>query len=290
MPALPLNKGYEESLVTSRDPPKSLFLQLPGDVRNIVYDFVFRTSGGIYIDTSTASRKPCQDSRGIFALSMTCREIYSETRDLPFWFNTVHLRAPVLQDLRVVRSGGYQESALAYLAPQRMLSGKSYEGALASQDHSMQRKAQEHVTLAMRMPHIEHHTICLRDLLSRPVILHRLRRVQLHLGFQTNNVFLERFYMAWTEILPYVRLLRGHVDLRLSFQLRLSRRLVVDYDFEANGSAAMLSEMDSCVLAEGELSVAELATVNAVRLRVWSGLFGAGDSSDGKVSGTADLV
>lgn len=154
----------------------------------------------------------------------------------------------------------------------------------------MQRKAQEYVTLAMRMPHIEHHTSCLRDLLSRPVILQRLRRVQLHLGFQTNNVFLERFYMAWTEILPYVRLLRGHVDLRLSFQLRLSRRLVVDYDFEANGSAAMLSEMDSCVLAEGELSVAELATVNAVRLRVWSGLFGAGDSSDGKVPGTADLV
>lgn len=257
---------------------KSPFLQLPGDIRNIIYDFVFQRPDGMHIDMD-ADQKLHNNYHGIFALSMTCREIYIETRDLPFWLNTVHLRVPVLQDLSVVRSSRYRDSAPAptHLAPRRKVTRKSDYGDLASTDMAIRQKAQDCVTLAMRQPHIEHITTRLWDVLNSPSTLQRLRRVHFHLGFQTNNVFIERFYTAWMEVLPYLRLLREHADLRVSFQLRLSRRLVVHYDFKVDDADAMLREMDSCVLADGELSLPELATVNAVRFRVWSGLFGADD-------------
>ena len=258
---------------------KSPFLQLPGDIRNIVYDFVFRQPDGMHVDMD-ADQKPYKQDRGIFALSMTCRAIYNETRDLPFWLNTVHLRVPVLQDLTVVRSSRYRDSVPAS-THRKKPAGWPHNNSLASVDMAIRQKAQDCVTLAMRLPHLDQFTTRLRSVLSSPATLQRLRRVHVHLGFQTNNVFIERFYTAWMEILPYLRLLRQHSELRVSFQLRLSRRLVVDYDFEVDDPLAMLREMDSCVLADGELTLPELAIVNAVRFRVWSGLFGASDSSMG---------
>lgn len=250
---------------------RSPLLQLPGDIRNIIWDFVFHQADDVHVDFSMDQARRT-DSASIFALSMTCRELYNETRDLPFWLNTVHFHVPVVQDLSVVRSHRYQNSAPALPPARRRVVEVPYNGNLASKDVALRQKAQEYITLAMRLPQVDHITTRLWEVLSRPAVLRRLRRVHVHLGFQTNNIFVERFYTAWAEVLPYLRLLRDHTELRVSFQLRLSRRLVVHYDFKVD-SEAMLQEMDQCVLVDGELSLPEIASINAVRSRVWHGLF-----------------
>ncbi|KAF2217678.1 hypothetical protein CERZMDRAFT_92333 [Cercospora zeae-maydis SCOH1-5] len=250
----------------------SLLLSLPGDIRNIIWEFVFERADGMHVDFSVdpTSRR---GHRSVFALSMTCRYLYNETRDLPFWLNVVHLHAPVLQDLSVLCSHRYQDSPPTPPFPSRRLVEVPFHGDLASKHVALRQKAQEYVTMAMRIPHVDLVTTRMWMLLSKPDVLRALRKVHVHLGFQTNNVFLDRFYTAWDEASPYLRMLRVHTELRVSFQLRLSRRLVVQYDFRTADAEVMLSDVDRCVVMEGDLTLPEMASVNTVRFQIWHGLF-----------------
>ncbi|GIZ43965.1 hypothetical protein CKM354_000717400 [Cercospora kikuchii] len=251
----------------------SMLLSLPGDIRNIIWDYVFQRADGLHVDLSV-DRKRRHDYRSIFALSMTCRHLYNETRGLPLWLNVVHLHVPVLQDLSVLCSHRYQDSAPSMQPPtSRRIIEAPFCGDLASKHVALRNKAQEYVTLAMRLPHVDMITTRLWTMLSKPHILRSLRKVHVHLGFQTNNVFLERFYTAWEEVLPYLLLLRNYTELRVSFQLRLSRRLVVHYDFRTDDAEMMLSDVDRCVLREGDLTLPEMASVNAIKWRIRRGLF-----------------
>lgn len=290
----------------------SPLLQLPADIRNIIYDFTFSNANGVHIDLQ--EDRPRARPSDIFALSRTCKALYRETKDLPYWLNEVHLHVPLLQDLRTMRSNSELRSTntpLVTIQPapcvykaRRMLhlpgyNGRNYPSGMNSSNSSylnstlpdLRQKAQDYITLAMRLPHLEPLLARLGNL-TLPSYRHpgndfllRMRRLHIHLGVQTENIFLERFFTTWDAVAP---ILRGIVqsatdcaEVRIEFQLRLSWRLQIGYEFDVRqGREDMLAEMDLAVhramwlwRTTGDrasaLSLPELASVNAVRERVW---------------------
>ncbi|KAF7198554.1 hypothetical protein HII31_00293 [Pseudocercospora fuligena] len=285
-------------LSTSRSP----FLRLPADIRNIIYNFTFFESSGIHVDFNADSPYPRRTSiisnpdttSSIFSLSLTCKEIYNETCNLPFWLNTTNFHVPILQDLWTLQnatfyaqpnSGTPSSTAWPMLPPSPGSRRRVIElppASLTAKSPLLRQKAQEYVTLAMRLPHLDDIVSRLNYTICEPTRIGRLNKVHIHLGGQTNNVFIERFFTAWSEVLPSLFALEAAVrDLRVSFALRVSRRIVVDYEFSvSNGGVKCLQEMDRCIVVPyaGDLTLPELATINSIRSKIWKGFFG----EDGK--------
>lgn len=65
--------------------------------------------------------------------------------------------------------------------------------------------------------------------------------------------------------------------LRISFELMISKRLSVVYDFGVQNAEKTLEEMDACVEAE-DFTLSELAILNGIRVRVWGVFFGSEDA------------
>ncbi|KXT12103.1 hypothetical protein AC579_7977 [Pseudocercospora musae] len=280
---------------------RTSLLRLPADIRNIIYHFTFFEPSGIHVDFNADSPYPRRTSiisnpdstSSIFSLSLTCKEIYNETCNLPFWLNTTNFRVPILQDLWTLRhatfyaqpnSGTPPSTAWPMLPPCPGSRRRVIElppASLTAKSPLLRQKAQEYVTLAMRLPHLDDIMSRLNYTICEPTRIGRLNKVHIHLGSQTNNVFIERFSTAWSEVLPSLFALEAAVrDLRVSFALRLSRRMVVDYEFSvSNGGVKCLEEMDRCVVVPyaGDITLPELATINSIRSKIWKGFFGEGE-------------
>lgn len=247
-------------------------LELPPDIRNIVYSLVFHEPNGVNIDFEQDDALSVLDS--FSALTRTCKTTWNECRDLPYWLNSFHFHVPVLQDLSRLRVLDSPPIVLplskeyAFLrrridiAPQK----------LTVESPQLRAKAQEFITLAMRLPHIDPVISRLQDLTIRTSLLSKLRLVCVHLGSQTNNTFVARFFTAWTHVLPQLLDIRKHADLRITFDLRVSRRLVVHYAFGMRDLPSTLEQLDQCVQLE-ELTLPEMSTINSVRTRICEDAF-----------------
>ena len=134
-------------------------------------------------------------------------------------------------------------------------------------------KAQDFVSSATRSPHARDVAENLSRAIDQTWVMFKLRKVHVHLGWQVNHTFVERFFHAWRVVEASLCRLRGRVDLRISFELRISRWLVVEYDFGVGSPEQTLAEMDRCVKVDGVLTLPEISTINAVRLRVWRTFF-----------------
>lgn len=248
-------------------------LQLPANVRNIIYNFVFFEPQGIHIDFSQSGW--CESLRAVYALALTCKAVFRECHGLPCWLNVVHFHAPVLEN---VESGLTTAGPLeTWSAPQMMPSGCSQRGT-ASLDLSVNRaalrqKAQEFVALAVRSQHAREIANRLSRMIDQPRRMSHLRRIHAHLGSQVNNVYVERFFHAWDEVGSSLRKLSAQAELRIFFDLRISRRLVVAYEFDVTGAEKTLVDLDRCVKLDGVLTLPELSTINALRLRLWNTFF-----------------
>lgn len=124
----------------------------------------------------------------------------------------------------------------------------------------------------MRLPHI-HDIVSRFERVTAQPMISRLRKVHVHLGSQTRHPFIERFFTAWGEVVPALGMLSNLTQLRVSFELRISKRLSVAYEFGVQDADKMLAEMDACVEAD-EFTLSELATLNGIRIRVWGVFFG----------------
>ncbi|EME79589.1 uncharacterized protein MYCFIDRAFT_81077, partial [Pseudocercospora fijiensis CIRAD86] len=293
-----IHSPHQQEDATFSNTPRSPFLRLPADIRNIIYNFAFFESSGIHVDFNADSPYPRRTSiisnpdttSSIFSLSITCKEIYDESCNLPFWLNTTNLHVPILQDLWTLRnatfyaqpnSGSPSSTAWPMLPPSPASRRRVIAlppASLTVKSPLLRQKAQEYVTLAMRLPHLDDIVSRLNYTICEPTRIGRLNRVHIHLGSQTNNVFIERFFTAWSAVLPSLFALEAAVrDLRVSFALRVSRRMVVDYEFSvSNGGVKCLEEIDRCVVVPyaGELTIPELGTINSIRSRIWKGFFG----------------
>lgn len=69
-------------------------------------------------------------------------------------------------------------------------------------------------------------------------------------------------------------MLNSATELRICFELRISKRLSVAYNFGVQNADKTLAEMDACVKAD-DFTLPELATLNGIRVRVWGVFFGA---------------
>ncbi|KAK4629739.1 hypothetical protein CLAFUW4_08481 [Fulvia fulva] len=145
-------------------------------------------------------------------------------------------------------------------------------------------KTLQFVTMAMRDPHLDEIMHRLDAVVGQARITSKLRTVHIDLGSITNNTFLERFFHAWDEVAPRLAAMSGNVtvgsEIRLIFQVRLSRRFVVDYDFTLKERIAAIREMDLCVSRGAydveDFTLPELGTINAMRKRVWETFFVSG--------------
>lgn len=259
--------------VNHRKQPASSLLALPADVRNIIYGLVFFESDGIHLDLTR-----CRYSEGLrdtFALALTCREVYNETRGLPYWLNVIHLHVPVLQNMEstCTTKGPLTTWPVPQMNPFGSGQGVSRSIVLPDQNSALRHRSQEFVSLATRRPHAKDIAYHLSRFVNKPSTLSQLRRVHVHLGSQVNNTFVERFFQAWAEVKDLLRKLNAALQLRISFQLRLSRRLVLTYDFEVTTAEKTLADLDACVKTDEALTLPELSTINCVRLRIWNTFF-----------------
>lgn len=108
-------------------------------------------------------------------------------------------------------------------------------------------------------------------------VIDRIRNVHIHLGSQVRHPFIERFFTAWGQVAPALSIISARTNVRVSFELRISKRLSVAYGFGIQNADQTLSEMDACVEAE-EFTLSELAILNGVRVRVWGAFFGTEDA------------
>ncbi|KAK4499165.1 hypothetical protein PRZ48_009677 [Zasmidium cellare] len=223
-------------------------LTLPADVRNIIYDLVFHEPNGISIDFTNSQADKSQHTT--FALALTCKEIHNETRNLPYWLNVYHFHVPVLQNMESLFTAAGPLSA--WPVPQTNPIGiRRNEGGMVKQ------KAQDFVSSATRSPHARDVAENLSRAIDQTWVMFKLRKVHVHLGSQINHTFVERFFHAWREVEASLCRLRGRVDLRISFELRISRWLVVEYDFGVGSPEQTLAEMDRCVKVDGALTLPE---------------------------------
>lgn len=124
----------------------------------------------------------------------------------------------------------------------------------------------------MQLPHIDHLVFRLETIVSQP-LTSRLQKVHVHLGSQTRHPFIERFFTAWNEVSPALLALNNLVELQISFEMRISKRLSVAYKFGMQDADKTLEEMDRCVKAQ-DFTLSELATLNGIRVRIWGAFFG----------------
>ncbi|RYN33813.1 hypothetical protein AA0112_g5632 [Alternaria arborescens] len=73
------------SEITPRNSDISPLLRLPGEIRNEVYQYVLNEGAYHFMDDDLWPMTECEER---FALLRVCREIYNETRLLPFSLNT----------------------------------------------------------------------------------------------------------------------------------------------------------------------------------------------------------
>lgn len=250
--------------MSSKANGRSYLLAIPPDVRNIIYELVFRQIDGIHLDLD--SEEPLLPSSS-FALARTCRQIRDECRDLPFWLNTFHFHVPILRTPRKQCPAMYSPPPLQQY--QRKLDIRpDYD--LTASTQALRQTAREFVTAAMRLPHIDVMLVRLEKLIRIPSLISRMRRVHLDLGSQTDNVFIARFVSAWTQIAPILDDLFAECSAaRVSFQLRVSRRLVVDWDLgkEADLEYRLVKLVDWLDIGE-ELTLPELSVINTVRITI----------------------
>lgn len=235
-------------------------LQLPPDIRNIIYDFVFFEPKGISIDFTEYYRTSSRHT--IFALAMTCKEIYKETRGLPYSLNVYHFQVPVLQNMESLFTTASPFSTWPVPRPDAF-----------RESNALGQKSKQFVSSATRSPLAIDVAQSLSEAIDQTWVMSKLRRVHIHLGSQTNHTFVERFFHAWSEVDDSLCRLRARSDLRISFELRISRWLVVQYSFNVGSPEETLAEMDYCVKVDGVLTLPEISTINAVRLSVWRTFF-----------------
>lgn len=253
------------------------FLGLPAELREIVYDLVFDVQQGVHLNFEHSQDRRIPPSQ--FALSSTCKQIYHECKDLLYWLNTFHFNVPILEEPEQIAVRNYRTSTPIVLPLPQVIQSHyrkrhmaTAPGNLASPNRHLREKAQHFITLAMRLPHIDQMISRLERTVSQPT-LSRLRRVHVHLGSQMRHPFIERFFGAWNEVAPALMMLNTLTELRISFELRISKRLSVAYEFGVQDADKTLAEMDSCVTAD-DFSLPELATLNGIRVRVWGVFFG----------------
>ncbi|CAN9348072.1 hypothetical protein CC77DRAFT_1019508 [Alternaria alternata] len=75
------------SEITPRNSDISPLLHLPGEIRNEIYQYVLNEGVYDFMDGIVSPTYECDER---FALLRVCREIYNETRLLPFSLNTFH--------------------------------------------------------------------------------------------------------------------------------------------------------------------------------------------------------
>ena len=251
---------------------RCLFLEmLPGDLRNIIYEKVFYEPNGVHIDFNDKSSGRNLQSR--FALAMTCKEIRNECSGLLYWLNTFHLHVPLLQNTSRLRSTLPVVLPLRHRDPSTRRFLNTPSGDLISKSIQLRETAQRFVTMAMRLPHIDEKIAQLSRLVRNANIISQIRRCHVHLGSQTDNAFVARFLSAWSQIAPVLADLRTKTVLRVSFGLRVSRRLVVAYDFGLRDLETTMDEMDGCVVPDGDLTLPELSSINSVRSTVCHSIF-----------------
>ncbi|EME44043.1 hypothetical protein DOTSEDRAFT_71747 [Dothistroma septosporum NZE10] len=254
--------------------PQCAFLSLPPDIRNMIYDLVFHCPDGILIDFTHSYHLGLGT---LPSLASTCRQIYDESHDLPYWLNTFHFRLPVFRDLQALRA--ISPSMLKFPLPARDPSPRRLIRPADEKGSELR-----FVTMAMRDPHLEEIMQNFEEVVGQWRVTNRLRKVHVDLGSITNNTFLERVFHAWEEVAPRLAALSGSMrigsETRLIFRLRLSKRFIVDYDFTLRERMATMREMDACVSRGAfdveEFTLPELGTINAMRKRVWDTFFVSG--------------
>lgn len=251
----------------------SALLSLPADTRNIIYNLVFQEPDGIHIDF-TNHQSP-KGTLTVFALALTCREIYHETSLLPYWLNIFHFHVPILQDMETILATAIPPDKSP--VSQGWHVGSRKEGSevlpLCKTTGALEQKSEEFVSMATQSPHAKDLANLLANAVNESQFVSRLRKIHIHLGSQINNTFVEKFFRVWHEVEDPLRKLSTRAQLRISFELRLSRRLIVEYDFQVAGPEKTLSDMDCCVTGDAILTLPEVSTINAVRMRLWRTFF-----------------
>lgn len=259
-------------LSTPMLPKRCLFLEmLPGDLRNIIYEKVFYEPNGVHIDFNDKSAGRNLQTR--FALAVTCKEIRDECSGLLYWLNTFHLHVPLLQNTSRLRSTLPVVLPLRHLDPSTRRFLNTPTGDLISKSIQLRETAQRFVTMAMRLPHIDEKIDQLSRLVKNTVVISQIRHCHVHLGSQTDNAFVARFLSAWNQVAPVLADLRTKTELRVSFGLRVSKRLVVAYEFGLRDLETTMQDMDGCVIPDGDLTLPELSSINSVRSTVCHSIF-----------------